>query len=184
MYTIKENYQNELIINKSRFISYAYKVNNVLEVTKILEDLKQKHKDATHYCYAYVIGNKKRFNDDKEPSHTAGMPILNVLESKELNNVLVIVVRYFGGVKLGAGGLTRAYSSSASEVLKDENIIVEKEVLTKRIEFDYKDVNTVNYILKDYKIAYKEFDENIVYEFLYESDNYPSDIDKYIIKKN
>ena len=123
MFTIKDNVVNEIIINKSKFITYVYKVNNIDEINEILNNLKVKYKDATHYCYAYSIGNIKRFNDDGEPSHTAGMPILNVIESKNLNNILIVVIRYFGGVKLGAGGLVRAYTNSASEAINKTNII-------------------------------------------------------------
>lgn len=181
VFTIKENSQNELIINKSRFITYLYKVESVVEVNDILIDIKNKYKDATHYCYAYVIGNIKRFNDDGEPSHTAGMPMLNVLESKKLNNVLAVVIRYFGGIKLGAGGLVRAYTNTVSEALEEKNIIPLKKVITKRIEFDYKDINNINYILRNYNISYKEFDQNVIYEFIYEEDNYPIEIDKYVL---
>lgn len=181
MFTIKENSQNELVINKSRFITYLYKVESVSKVNDILDSIKNKYKDATHYCFAYIIGNAKRFNDDKEPLHTAGMPMLNVLENKKLNNVLAVVIRYFGGIKLGAGGLIRAYTNAVSEALEEENIIPLKKIITKRIEFDYKDINNINYILRDYNITYKEFDQNIIYEFIYEEDNYPSEIDKYVL---
>lgn len=180
MYTIKENVQNEIIINKSRFITYIYKVNNVLEVNDILNELKNKYKDATHYCYSYIIGNIKRFNDDGEPSHTAGMPMLNVLENKCLDNILAVVIRYFGGIKLGAGGLVRAYTNAVSEAIKEENVISLKKILKKRIAFDYSNVNNINYILKDYNITYKEFDENIIYEFEYEEGKYPKEIDNYL----
>ena len=180
MFTIKENISNEIIINKSRFITYLYKVNSILEVNNILNELKCKYKDATHYCFAYIIGNIKRFNDDGEPSHTAGMPILNVLESKDLNNVLAVVIRYFGGIKLGAGGLVRAYTNSVTKALKEENIIPLKKIIKKRIVFDYSNINNINYILKDYNITYKEFDKSVIYEFTYEENNYPKDIDKFI----
>ena len=180
MFTIKENISNEIIINKSRFITYIYKVNSILEVNNILNELKCKYKDATHYCFAYIIGNIKRFNDDGEPSHTAGMPILNVLESKDLNNVLAVVIRYFGGIKLGAGGLVRAYTNSVTKALKEENIIPLKKIIKKRIVFDYSNINNINYILKDYNITYKEFDKSVIYEFTYEENNYPKDIDKFI----
>ena len=183
MFTINENIKNEIIINKSKFITYIYKINNKNDINNILENLKKEYKDATHYCYAYIIGNTKRFNDDGEPSHTAGMPMLNVLESKNLNNVLAVVIRYFGGIKLGAGGLVRAYTNSISEALPKENIIPIIKEYKIKIEFDYKDVNNINYILKDYKITYKEFDENIIYEFIYEEDKYPKEIDNFIIKK-
>lgn len=183
MFTVKEKVKNELVINKSKFITLVYKVNSKKEVTSILNEIKNTYKDATHYCFAYVIGENKRFSDNGEPSHTAGMPILNVLESKKLTNVLVVVVRYFGGIKLGAGGLTRAYSNSVSLAIKDDNIIPFKKTSKIKIEFKYDVINDVNYILKDFNITYKEFDDNIIYEFEYEEDNYPNNLDAYLIKK-
>jgi len=183
MFTIEKKIENEIIINKSKFITYLYKVNNIDEINNILDNLKKEYKDATHHCYSYVIGNIKRFNDDGEPSHTAGMPMLNVLENKKLDNVLAVVIRYFGGIKLGAGGLVRAYTNSVSEAVNKANIIPIIKEYKIRIEFDYNNVNNINYILKDYKITYKEFDENIIYEFMYEENNYPLDIDKYVLKK-
>ena len=169
-----------MIVNKSRFITYVYKVNNVLEVNEKIDDLKIKYKDATHSCYSYIIDNIKRFNDDKEPSHTAGMPILNVLESKNLNYVLAVVIRYFGGIKLGAGGLVRAYTNAVSNTISNEFIIPIKKMLKKRITFDYSYINKVNYILKENKITYKEFDKDVIYEFTYEEGNYPKELDNYI----
>ena len=145
MFTIKNDLNGELIVNKSRFITYVYKVNNVLEVNEKIDALKAKYKDATHYCYSYIIDNIKRFNDDKEPSHTAGMPILNVLESKNLNYVLAVVVRYFGGVKLGAGGLVRAYTNAVSNTISNESIIPIKKMLKKRITFDYSYINKIKH---------------------------------------
>ena len=183
MYTIKENAANEIIINKSKFITYIYKVNNKDEINDILNNLNKEYKDATHICYAYIISNEKRFNDDGEPSHTAGMPMLNVLENKKLNNVLAIVIRYFGGIKLGAGGLVRAYTNSVSEALNKVNIVPIINEYKIKIEFDYNNINQVNYILKDYKITYKEFDNNVIYEFIYEENNYPNELYNFIIKK-
>lgn len=179
MYTIKENVKNEIIINKSRFITLLYKVNNLNDIIKILEELKKEYKDATHYCYAYIIGNLKRANDDGEPSHTAGMPMLNVLESKDLNNVLAVVIRYFGGIKLGAGGLVRAYSNSVSEAVNKADLTPIIKEYTYKIEFDYANIDKVNYILKDYKITYKEFDENVIYEFVYEEGKFPKELKVY-----
>ena len=180
MFTIKNDLNGELIINKSRFITYVYKVNNILEVNEKIDELKIKYKDATHYCYSYIIDNIKRFNDDGEPSHTAGMPILNVLENKNLNYILAVVIRYFGGIKLGAGGLVRAYTNAVSNTISNEFIIPIKKMLTKRIEFDYSYINKINYILKENKITYKEFDKDVIYEFTYEEGNYPKELDNYI----
>lgn len=183
MFTLKEDVKNEIIVNKSRFITYIYKINNKDDINNILEKIKKEYKDATHYCYAYIIGNEKRFNDDGEPSHTAGMPMLNVLKNKDLNNVLAIVIRYFGGIKLGAGGLVRAYTNAVSEAIEDNNIIPLLKEYKVRIEFDYTDIDNINYYLKDYKITYKEYDENVIYEFIYNEGNYPEDIDIFITKK-
>lgn len=108
----------EEIIKKSRFISYYYEVNTIEEVKEILEELKKEHKKARHIPYAYKIDNNIKKSDDKEPGGTAGTPIYNIIEKKNLNNCLIVVVRYFGGIKLGAGGLLRAYSSGANNVVK------------------------------------------------------------------
>ena len=107
-----------LEIKKSKFIAYYYEVESVFEVAEILETLKKEHKKARHIPYAYKIDNEIKKSDDKEPSGTSGMPILNIIEKNNLNHVLIAVVRYFGGTKLGAGGLIRAYSNSAKEVIK------------------------------------------------------------------
>ena len=114
--------ENEIVIKKSRFITKLYNINNIDEVQTILDDLKKEYKKATHFCYAYSINGQEKAFDDGEPSHTAGLPILNVIHMKNLNNILIVVVRYFGGVKLGAGPLTRAYSKSASEIIKKYQI--------------------------------------------------------------
>ena len=122
MKTIKYNITHEYIVQKSKFISMLYQVNNEEEVINILNRLKLEYKDATHICYAYIINNIKRFQDDGEPSGTAGMPILNVLENQKLNLILAVVIRYFGGIKLGAGGLVRAYTTSVVEALENQDL--------------------------------------------------------------
>ena len=182
MFTIENNVSNEIIINKSRFICYLFKVDNLYDVKKYIEEIKLEYKDATHYCYSYIIGNVKKAFDDKEPSHTAGLPMLNVLENKKLDNILAIVVRYFGGIKLGAGGLVRAYTEAVTKCLDKTKIIRNIKLLSKKIKFKYEDINTINYLLKDYKITYKEYDSDVIYEFIYEENNYPDGIDKYLIK--
>lgn len=105
------------LIKKSQFIAYYYEVNTLEEVTCIINLLKKEHKKARHFPYAYKIDNLIKKSDDKEPSNTAGSPILNIIEKKNLNHVLIIIVRYFGGIKLGSGGLIRSYSTSAKEVI-------------------------------------------------------------------
>ena len=110
---------NEYIleIKKSKFIGLLYEVKSDDEVKDILEELKREHKKARHMPYAYRLVNTARKTDDKEPSGTAGMPILNSLERKNLTNKLIVIVRYFGGTKLGAGPLMRAYASVANELI-------------------------------------------------------------------
>lgn len=109
-----------LEVKKSKFIGLMYEVNTIDEVNEILNNLKKEHKKARHLPYAYKIGNLIKKTDDKEPSNTAGTPIYNIIDKKNLDNILIVVIRYFGGIKLGAGGLFRAYSVAASEVTNKE----------------------------------------------------------------
>ena len=114
----------ELIIEKSRFLAYNYELNSLDDVKNILSELKKQHKKANHICYAYVYNKdivSEKCSDDGEPNGTAGRPILNVIKKKQLTNVLVAVVRYFGGIKLGAGGLTRAYTKATAGVLGEKH---------------------------------------------------------------
>lgn len=105
-------------IKKSKFYAFNYEVNSIEEIKQIIDDLKNEHKKAKHIVYAYKIdGIEKKF-DDGEPSGTAGMPLYNIINKKDLNHILIVVVRYFGGIKLGAGGLLRAYNTAGSEVTK------------------------------------------------------------------
>lgn len=117
----------EIVIKKSKFIGYYYEIDNQDDVKKVLNCLKNEHKKARHIPYAYKISNTAGKSDDKEPSNTAGLPIYNLLEHRNVNNVLVAVVRYFGGTKLGAGNLLRAYLDAAKGALggNDENINVD-----------------------------------------------------------
>lgn len=118
--TIQKDIDNEIIIEKSRFICALRKVDDEAMVTQIIKDFKKKYWDATHNCSAYIIGEDKqcqKSSDDGEPSGTAGMPMLEVLRKRNLHNVLAIVTRYFGGTKLGTGGLIRAYGKSVSEAI-------------------------------------------------------------------
>ncbi len=109
---------NEIIIKKSKFLGFLYEISNLNEINDILNTLKKENKKATHICYAYKVGINAKYFDDGEPSGTAGKPIYNILEKKNLDNTLIVVIRYFGGIKLGAGGLFRAYSNTASDLLK------------------------------------------------------------------
>lgn len=161
--SIITNNEKEYIINKSKFITKLYKVTTEKQIVDILDNIKKEYKDSTHICYAYIIDNIKRFNDDGEPGGTAGMPILNVLENNELNYVFAVVIRYFGGIKLGAGGLVRAYSNSVSETLKNNIKHLEQNI---RIEilFDYSNSKKIDFLLKDISKD-KYFGNNVRYEF-------------------
>lgn len=163
MKSIIANREKEYIVNKSKFITKLYKISTENQITDILDTLKKEYKDSTHICYAYIIDNKKRFNDDGEPSGTAGMPILNVLENNELNYILAVVIRYFGGIKLGAGGLVRAYSSAISETLKN-NIKELEQNIKVEIAFNYSNSKKIDFLLKDIPKD-KYFGNNIRYEF-------------------
>lgn len=163
MYTISNNSKYELIIKNSKFITLLYKINNEDIVKKILNNVKEIYPDATHYCYAYIIDNQKKSSDDGEPSKTAGLPILKVLENNQLNHILAIVVRYFGGIKLGANGLIRAYSKCTSNALKENTIKELIQGYNINITFHYQDIKKIDYLLKDIKINSKTFDNSITY---------------------
>lgn len=151
-----------IVINKSKFICELLYINNQDEIDSKLKDIKHKYKGATHYCYAYIYDNNKRFNDDGEPGGTAGMPILNVLENNNLNHVLCVVIRYFGGIKLGAGGLVRAYTKSVTSCLENTKIIDKKECQLIKITFSYDKVKIIDKIINK-NILLKEFENNITY---------------------
>ena len=118
-FCVKKETENEMIIERSRFISYVKPCRTEEEARAFIEEKRKAHPFATHNCYAYIVemGSVARFSDDGEPQGTAGQPILEVIKSKNLKDTMVVVTRYFGGVKLGAGGLVRAYSQSARDVL-------------------------------------------------------------------
>ncbi|MBQ1227708.1 MAG: YigZ family protein [Alistipes sp.] len=136
----------------SKFLCYAYHVESEEEITAHLEVLRKRYYDATHHCYAWRLGpfgEKFRANDDGEPSSTAGKPILGQLLSREITNCLIVVVRYFGGTKLGVPGLISAYKESAAAVL-DEAKVVERTVDTLvKVDFSYVVMNDVMRIIKD-----------------------------------
>lgn len=171
MNVIKKTSEYEETVKKSKFISFLYFVKSIDEVNNYLNELKAKYKDASHICYAYIVDNNVKYNDDKEPSKTAGFPILNVLKNNDLNYVLAVVVRYFGGIKLGSGNLLRTYLNVTNENLKKTGI---KEYKLKKeyiITCNYDNVNYVNNVLKDEDIINKTFDNFITYEILIDNEN-------------
>lgn len=164
MKSVKNN-ENTIIIKNSKFICQIIQVNSKEEITKNLNNAKTIHPNATHYCYAYILDNIKLESDDGEPSGTAGIPILQVLEKNNLNHVLCIVIRYFGKIKLGAGGLIRAYTKSVVECLKN-NIITLTEGYEIDITFSYNDSKKIDYLLKDIDIINKIYDNDITYKII------------------
>ena len=164
MKSIQKEITNEIIINKSKFITILTNINDIDKVKEKLENIKKTYKDATHYCFAYIINNHEKCSDNGEPSGTAGMPILNVLKQNNLTNILCVVIRYFGGIKLGAGGLIRAYSTSASEALNKANIVNLVKGYKIIIEFSYDNIKQIDYLLKNIQIK-KDYSNNITYTF-------------------
>lgn len=139
-FTVKGFGEHEIIIQKSRFITYVNRVTSEAEAQSFIEMIKKKHWDANHNCSAYLIGEKdqiQKANDDGEPSGTAGVPILEVLKKRGLKDTVVVVTRYFGGIKLGAGGLIRAYGSSTSEGLNAIGIVERKLMQIFHTKVDY-----------------------------------------------
>lgn len=163
MLSIKNNYKYEYTEKNSKFISLVFRVYNKEEVNNILDKVKNEYNDATHYCYAYIIDNDIRMNDDGEPSGTAGSPILKQIQNNNLNYTLIIVVRYFGGTKLGTGPLTRAYAKVSREVIKKDNIIELIIGYDIDITFSYNDVKNIDYLLGNSRIINKTFDKDITY---------------------
>jgi len=167
MYTIKNEVTYKQIINKSIFISYLFPVKSEDDAKEKLNQIREKHYDATHNCYCYIVGDNAsiiKFSDDGEPQGTAGVIIYNCLQKKSLTNVLAIVTRYFGGIKLGAGGLVRAYSSSTALALENAEIIEIVKYITLKITSNYQNLKILEKYLSDYEIKNKEFKEKVYFE--------------------
>ena len=159
--TIKEDGQVQEEIKKSRFICHAKRVYSEEEARDFITAIKKEHYKATHNCSAFIIGERseiKRTSDDGEPSGTAGIPMLGVLENHNLTNVCMVVTRYFGGIKLGAGGLIRAYASSVALAVKEIGIIEIKEQAGIAIQMSYAQYQEYSNFLKEYNLM--ELDTN------------------------
>lgn len=154
-FTLKGNSEGLYKEKGSKFLAFAYVVFNENDIKQKLDELKKKYYDARHHCYAYVLGNKSekyRANDDGEPGHSAGDPILGQIRSNELTSTLIVVVRYFGGTKLGIGGLINAYKTAASDAIAN-NSIEQKLIISELIlQFNYDQLNHVMKLVKDYAL--------------------------------
>lgn len=163
MKSVKNITQSTLAIKKSQFITTLIPCNDPSQINQLIQ--KYRADDATHNCVAYIVGGSIKADDDGEPSGTAGLPMLNVLERQELSNIIVIVTRYFGGIKLGAGGLTRAYSNAVVQAL-DEAEIVEKTLVKKyQIALDYHFTKKAEYLMRimDVELMNTTYDEKAHY---------------------
>ncbi|MBQ6804409.1 MAG: YigZ family protein [Clostridia bacterium] len=149
--TLKQAASDEFIVNKSRFIGYASPCETEEEALAFLKSIREKHKDATHNCYAYVIGQNAgimRYNDDGEPGGTAGMPMMEVIKARGVVNCCVVVTRYFGGILLGAGGLVRAYSHGCALALNAAQVVRMEESQKILLDVPYPLWDRVNHALK------------------------------------
>ena len=152
-YTIEKNAIAEFKEKGSRFIAYAYPISTTDEFKKYLQELKKEHPKAVHLCFAYrlgIDGNIFRVSDDGEPNGTAGKPILNVIDSKQLTNILIIIVRYFGGTLLGVPGLIGAYKSATAMALQVVPFVKKPVEINYELQFDYTRMNDVMMVLKHY----------------------------------
>ena len=177
MYTIKNNIDNTIIIKKSKFITKLFKINDISEINNIINNLKIEYKDSTHICYAYILNGLEKCIDDGEPSGTAGIPILNVIKKNNLNYILAVVIRYFGGIKLGAGGLVRAYANSVNDTLKLVNIVELIDGLNITITFNYDNIKFMESLLTNATIINKSYGESINYNLNISNSEYNNIID-------
>ena len=181
MKTIEREEISELNIKNSRFITLLYPIKKKEEVDFLLSAAKKNYPKATHYTFAYRIGNIEKSSDDHEPGGTAGIPMLHVLQKQNLTNILVIVIRYFGGIKLGAGGLVRAYSKCVQEALQKVptvSLIPAKKV---KITIPYEKEKELFYLLRNENVLKKEFQEKITIEAVLENPSILKDYSYQII---
>ena len=164
---IKEECTNTIVIEKSRFITYLEYCENEEQYKEYLKTIKKKHYDATHVCSAFLGKDTRRSSDDGEPSGTAGVPMLSCLDKHGMENTAAFVVRYFGGIKLGAGGLIRAYSSSVSEAIKQADLVEDRIFNQYTITLNNEPANRIDYLLnKECEEVETEYSENVKYTFL------------------
>lgn len=163
--TIAAPSEGQITEKRSKFLAFAFPVSTIEEVKSILEQYQKKYYDARHVCYAYMLGHERlnfRANDNGEPSGTAGKPILGQINSNELTNILILVVRYFGGIKLGTSGLIQAYKAAAAEAIVASTIIEKTVDLQICISFEYPLMNQVMRVVKEENptIINQEFDND------------------------
>ncbi|MGX7068349.1 YigZ family protein [Gemella bergeri] len=166
--TIKENSYDEFIEKKSTFITHLIRINNEEDAKIFIQKMRKKHYNATHICSCYVIGNNNeitRANDDGEPSGTAGTPMLDILMKNNIKNVCAVVIRYYGGTKLGTGGLVRAYSGGVINALKNSTLVERKNAFEIKIELDYNLNGKIEYEIQktNFIVNHLDYTDKIVY---------------------
>ncbi|UTH03057.1 YigZ family protein [Macrococcoides canis] len=166
--TIKQNIEQETIINKSRFITYLFKIESEAEAKAKIDEIKALHKDANHNCSAYTIGDShqiQKANDDGEPSGTAGVPMLESLKKNDIHNVVAIVTRYFGGIKLGSGGLIRAYQGGVSEAIQQIGKVIYKNGMIIQVTLPYELSGKFEHAIDDkFIIKNQTYTDKVIYD--------------------
>ncbi len=163
VYTIKEERKTEFIEKNSKFITILYKVEKEEDIKTCLIKTKEEYKKATHYCYAYRLKGKEGASDDREPAKTAGTPMLQVLQKQDIINVLAVTVRYFGGIKLGPGGLIRAYTKGVQDTLKECSLIPLQLGCLIQVEFPYEKEKEIKYLFSNNTIRVKVYSDQCSY---------------------
>ena len=168
MKTIKKAVQCEINVKKSQFICSLFPTKTKKESKEIIQKLNEQYGDATHNCTAYIASDGEGFDDDGEPGGTAGKPMINVLRKNELHNVTAVVTRYFGGIKLGAGGLVRAYSKSVMEAVGEAEIVEIEEYEVYEITFEYSNIKTADTEVRNNQLTTinKDYTDKVSYEIV------------------
>ena len=164
MKSILNQVKTTQIIQKSKFITYLYPIKNENEIHIILKEIKNLYHNADHICYGYKMENIEGYSDDKEPNKTAGFPILNTVKQEQLDFILCIVIRYFGGIKLGKNGLIKAYASCVKKAVLCATIVHYIKGFLFEISFSYTNIKQVDFLLKDSTICSKNFSDKVLYK--------------------
>ena len=168
MKTIRNPVQSEINVKKSQFLCSLFPTKTKAESKEIIQKLNAQYSDATHNCTAYITSDGEGFDDDGEPGGTAGKPMINVLRKNELHNVTAVVTRYFGGIKLGAGGLVRAYSKSVMEAIGEADILEIEEYDVFTITFEYSEIKTADSEVRNnnLEVIDKEYSDKVSYDIV------------------
>ncbi|MBM7661602.1 putative YigZ family protein [Bacillus mesophilus] len=184
--TVQGYGHNEIHIQKSRFICYVNRATTEEEAQGFIQEIKKQHRDANHNCSAYLIGENNQIqkaNDDGEPSGTAGVPMLEVLKKKDLKDTVVVVTRYFGGIKLGAGGLIRAYGSATSEGINFVGIVERKLMRVMSVKVDYTWVGKIENELRSSEYQLKDTHYTDIVEFeIYVEESQTDSFSKWMVE--